>query len=112
MEISTRKGRRLLISGTASIALEGETLYAGDVRGQIARTMDVVEAMLESRGLKLSDVTRATAYFKNAADVFAFEEWQRAHKWNSTVVVPVNCDICRDDLLFELEADAWLPLNP
>jgi enamine deaminase RidA (YjgF/YER057c/UK114 family) len=107
MELSSATGRRLLISGTASIAPGGETLWPGAACQQVAQTMQVVEAILRSRGLGISDLTRATAYFKHRADVQAFTEWCAARGLRSQPVALVQCDLCRDDLLFELEADAW-----
>ena len=106
LEISSAHGKRLLISGTASIAPEGQTLWVGGAREQVALTMGVVEAILVSRGLAFSDTTRATAYFKHAADVIAFHDYCRNRHGCSFPVVPVHCDICRDDLLFEIELDA------
>jgi hypothetical protein len=68
-----------------------------------------VEALLASRGFAISDVTRATAYFKNRGDLEAFSNECAARGWPLLPVVPVHGDICRGDLLFELEADAWSP---
>jgi enamine deaminase RidA (YjgF/YER057c/UK114 family) len=107
MELTSATGRRLLISGTASIAPGGETLWLGDARRQVAQTMEVVEAILRSRGFGFSDLSRATAYFKRRSDAQAFVEWQEAHGLQLQPAVLARCDICRDDLLFELEADAW-----
>jgi len=107
MEIASPAGRRMLISGTASIAPDGKTLWPGEVRKQVAVTMEVVEAILRSRGYKMSNLTRATAYFKHRGDAPVFMKWCAENGLESLPVVPVHCDICRDDLLFELEADAW-----
>ena len=107
MEIPSAAGRRLFISGTASIAPAGQTLWPADAGKQIALTMEVVEAILQSRGFSFSDVTRATAYFKARADARLFAEWSVAHGLDSLPVVAAQCAVCRDDLLFELEADAW-----
>ncbi len=107
MEISSPQGRHLLISGTASIAPGGATLWPEDVRRQIDLTMEVVEAILLSRGMGLSDITRATAYFKHQADMPAFAKWSAGRGLPLLPVVAAQCGICRDDLLFELEADAW-----
>jgi len=106
METPTNTGRRLFISGTASIAPGGKTLWLGDVRKQVELTMDVVEAMLRARGFTFADFTRATAYFRHAADAGVFAEWLAANKLTVMPVVSAQCDVCRDDLLFELEADA------
>jgi enamine deaminase RidA (YjgF/YER057c/UK114 family) len=107
MELTSASGRRLFISGTASIAPGGETLWLADARRQVAQTMQVVEAILHSRGFGLPDLTRATAYFKHGTEARAFTEWQVARNLQLQSVALVQCDLCRDDLLFELEADAW-----
>jgi len=109
MEMSSPAGRRLLISGTASIAPDGKTLWPNDARKQVAQSMPVVEAILHSRDFQFSDLTRATAYFKHRADAQALTEWCLARGLRTLPVTVVECDICRDDLLFELEADAWHP---
>jgi enamine deaminase RidA (YjgF/YER057c/UK114 family) len=106
MEIASGGSRRLLVSGTASIAPGGETLWPGDTRKQIEQTMEVVAAILRSRDMNLGDVVRATAYFKHRADTVLFEKWLQAHELQTMPHVLVHCDICRGDLLFELEADA------
>jgi len=106
METSTSVGRRLVISGTASIAPGGKTLWDGDVRKQIETTMEVVEAILRSRSFALTDLTRATAYFRRVADAPVFAEWLAERRLFKLPVVSAQCDVCRDDLLFELEADA------
>jgi enamine deaminase RidA (YjgF/YER057c/UK114 family) len=106
MEISTGGGRRLSISGTASLAPGGKTLWVGDVRRQIELSMDVVEAILRSRQMDFSSLTRAIAYFRHAPDVRFFHEWLKINRREAMPVVAVQCDVCRDDLLFELEAEA------
>ncbi|MFT3869538.1 MAG: hypothetical protein QM715_13875 [Nibricoccus sp.] len=105
-EIVSGGVKRLLVSGTASIEPGGKTVWQGDVVKQIALTMEVVEAILRPRGLNFENVTRATAYFKHAQDVMVFQNWLAERGLNAMPVVPVHCDICRDDLLFEIELDA------
>jgi len=106
VEIQSPGYRQLLISGTASIEAGGRTVHEGDVDAQIECTMRVVQAILESRGMSLSHTTRATAYFRSALDVPRFAAWRERHNAGSLPVVQTCCDICRDDLLFELELDA------
>jgi len=98
--------RQLFVSGTASIAANGETACVGDVDAQITLTMDVVEAILESRGMGWTHVTRAVAYFKRADDVPAFRRCCADRAVGSLPVVCAQSTICRDELLFELEVDA------
>ena len=104
--VNVPDARRLLVSGTASIAPEGETLHTGDVAGQIALTMEVVAAMLQVRGMGWEDVVRATTYFKHPGDFAAFERYCQAHGVPDIPRVSINNDICRDNLLFEIELDA------
>jgi enamine deaminase RidA (YjgF/YER057c/UK114 family) len=102
-------GRRLLLSGTASIALHGETVWKNDVHRQVEETMRVVDAIVQSRGGSLRDLTRATAYFKHIRDAWVFGEWCATRDLHSLLAIPAKCDICRDDLLFEFEGEAALP---
>lgn len=111
MEMSSMVGKRLLISGTASIAPGGQTLWHEDIHKQVAQTMEVVAGILRSRGFAYRDLTRTTAYFKRPHDAAAFGKWCNTHGLISLPVVSVRCDVCRDDLLFELEADAWQPVT-
>ncbi|MCX8089975.1 MAG: hypothetical protein N3I86_03430 [Verrucomicrobiae bacterium] len=99
-------GRRLWISGTASIAPDGRTLYSGLARPQIEHTLRVVEAILESRGYGWGEVTRAVAYFKRASDAALFRAWQERRELRRLPVVETVCGICRGDLEFEIELDA------
>jgi enamine deaminase RidA (YjgF/YER057c/UK114 family) len=106
VEIDTPDCRRLLVSGTASIEPGGATVHVGDVEKQIDLTMRVVEAILESRNMGWDDVTRAIAYFKNCEDMPAFNDWTSSGGPFPMPVVVAQSDICRDDLLFEVEVDA------
>jgi len=106
VEINSGGYRQLLVSGTASIEPGGMTVCLGDVRGQIELTMQVAGAILESRGMSFTDVSRATAYFKSGADLPVFQSWLEHHKLPALPVVNTCCEICRDDLLFEIELDA------
>ncbi len=105
-EVYAPGSRRLYISGTASISPDGDTQYEGDVAAQIKRTMEVATAILQSREMDLTHTTRATVYFKNAEDFPAFEAWRSAANAPRIPLVFVHNDVCRDDLLFEIELDA------
>ena len=98
--------RRLLVSGTASIGPEGNTAHIGNVDAQVGRTLDVVNAILESRGMGWADVVRGVAHFKRARDVLAFQYCCDTDQIGPLPVVLAQSEICRPDLLFELEVDA------
>ena len=55
----------LLISGTASIGPNGETLYPGDFRGQLWRTYHNLSCLLQSEGACWEDVVRTTCYLRD-----------------------------------------------
>jgi enamine deaminase RidA (YjgF/YER057c/UK114 family) len=106
VEIGCAGFRRLLVSGTASIARDGKTEHLGDVRAQIERSMQVAAAILESRRMTFADTAFATAFFKHPADAPLFADWLARNGLQSMPVVSTNCDICRDNLLFEIELEA------
>jgi len=106
MELNLDGARQLLVSGTASIHPDGRTAWPGDPTRQVARTMEVIGAILESRQMDFGDVTRATAYYRDAADRRHFEAWLGAQGWQAMPVVHTQSVVCRDDLLFEVELDA------
>jgi len=105
-EIQWGDRRRLFVSGTASIAPHGETAHAGDVAGQISLTMQVVEAILSSRGMNWRNVSRGIVYFKDLGDRPVFDSHCQEQGLSGLPVVITQGVICREDLLFEIEVDA------
>lgn len=105
VEIATPSARTLMVSGTASIEPGGATAYVGDVERQIQLTMEVVEAILTSRGMGWQDATRAVMYLKKAHYNDTWQRWLREHGLEHLPLITVEADVCRDDLLVELEVD-------
>lgn len=97
---------RLLVSGTASIEPQGKTVHLGDPVKQVELTMEVVEAMMQSAGYELGQTVRALCYFKDPSYAVVFQAWLARRGMKSFPKIDVHCDICRDDLLFEIELDA------
>jgi enamine deaminase RidA (YjgF/YER057c/UK114 family) len=106
MSLDTPEGRTMWISGTASIAPCGKTEHVGDVDKQIDRTLEVVEAILRAEKMNWGNMTRAVGYFRNAADIPRFAVRAQQLGLPQLPIVFARAEICRDDLLFELEADA------
>ncbi len=111
VELQLPNQRRLTVSGTASIAPGGQTLNVNDIDGQVSLSMEVVEAILKSRGMGWQDLVRGIAYFRHTEDIPAFHRYVRERGLKSLPCVLVKNDICRDDLLFEVEIDA-ISLTP
>ena len=106
VEIGTPQHRVLMVSGTASIEPGGATAHVDDVQKQIQLTMNVVEAILTSRGMTWQDTTRAVMYLKKAEYVKIWQTWLKKHQLRDLPVLTIEADVCRDDLLVELELDA------
>jgi len=106
VEIATTDQRLLMISGTASIAPGGETVFLDDTAKQIQKTMEVVDAILKSRQMDWSDTTRAIAYFTKVEDAYLLDEYCEANGLPDMPIAVAHGEICRPDLLFELELDA------
>ncbi len=106
VELTAPDHRRVYVSGTASIDGEGRTVFLGDTAAQVQQTMQVVQAILESRDMDWSDVVRSLVYFKRAEEAPLFRHYLENHAIPRFPAVVVENDICRTDLLFEIEVDA------
>ena len=106
VEIELADRRYLTISGTASIAPGGASMHDGDVAKQIETTLDVVEAILASKGYAWSDTVRAIGYFRKIEDLAVFDRISRERGIAPLPLAPAHTIVCRDDLLFEIELDA------
>lgn len=93
----------VFISGTASIDINGVTTNIGNPLGQIKETIENVRAVLRDMHCTDSDVVQAIAYCKTAEVEKVFEEYKSSLNWPWITVV---CDICRPELLFEVEITA------
>src|SRR5579884_1651558 len=55
----------LLISGTASIDEQGETVHAGDFRAQCRRMFHNITGLLAAEGATWKDIVRTTYYLRD-----------------------------------------------
>jgi enamine deaminase RidA (YjgF/YER057c/UK114 family) len=99
--LSWPEGKRLYVSGTASIDSGGKTTYPCDTERQIKETLRIVRALLEHHGFGLSEVTVAMGYLADLADAGLLRSvWGQALGIDPSFM---RADICRQDLRFELE---------
>jgi enamine deaminase RidA (YjgF/YER057c/UK114 family) len=102
----------LLISGTASVGAQGETLYPGDFRAQTRRTFANITALLESEGASWKDVVRTTCYLRDIERDYAVFNEERTAFYRQQGLDPlpastgIQAILCRPDLLVEIEAIA------
>lgn len=99
----------LFISGTASI-VGHETLHADDIIGQTHETLVNLEAVVSEanrvQGGAVFDLSNACfrVYVRHAADLDSIRETMRNHFNHQVQAVFVQADICREELLIEIEA--------
>jgi enamine deaminase RidA (YjgF/YER057c/UK114 family) len=101
----TPAGKTVYVSGTAAIDAAGRTEHVGDAAKQIAATISNVRAVLAQMGGTEGDLVQAIFYCKTPDVQRILEERWSGLDWPRVVV---QCDICRADLLFEIEAAACL----
>ncbi len=99
---ATRVGPRLLVSGTASI-VGHESLHVGDVRGQVDETLDNIE-VLRRTATPVSDAANWKVYIRDPADADAVLARMRQRLGDGAQIVALVADICRRELLVEIEA--------
>jgi 2-iminobutanoate/2-iminopropanoate deaminase len=102
----------VLISGTASIGPDGESLHIGDFRAQLQQTFANITALLESEGATWKDIVRTTCYLRDIErDYEAFNE-ERTGFYAEQELDPlpastgIQAILCRPELLVEIEAIA------
>jgi enamine deaminase RidA (YjgF/YER057c/UK114 family) len=96
--------RQIFVSGTAAIDEQGNSLYPENVEGQIIRTMQTVESLIAEKGAKLENIRSATVYLKRSGDLGVYKKVAATFGLIHMPVICVVADICRDELLFEMEA--------
>lgn len=105
VEIQSSNKKELYVSGTASIDNLGKTVHVNEINHQIQKTFSVVEELLRSRKYDRTDASRMIVYYKNYDVLNSFLDYIEHNKWKVTPSF-LHSDICRDDLLFEIELDA------
>jgi enamine deaminase RidA (YjgF/YER057c/UK114 family) len=99
----TPAGQTVFVSGTASIDADGATTNIGDASGQIKTTIENVRAVLSDMQCSDDDVVQVVAYCKTTEVEQIFNSFKDELSWPWLTAI---CDICRPDLLFEIEATA------
>jgi chorismate lyase/3-hydroxybenzoate synthase len=87
-----------------------ETLHSGDVSAQTRETLTNIDALLDEANrivgwahYSLEDL-KFKVYVRRASDFAAIEGVLSAALDSSTTIVYLQADVCREDLLVEIEA--------
>lgn len=108
MTVEIEGKRTVYISGTASINTEGQSTHLGDAECQSLETLMSIGAILEEQGGSLDNIAAATLFCKDRA---AWEAWRRVTRLLRIPNLPKICviaDVCRSDLLVEMESVAFI----
>lgn len=103
--IQDRDVSLIQVSGTAAIDENGASLYPGDIRGQIHCTFDKIETLIAQEGAGLEDICSAMVFVKSPEDAEVFREMAEARGIKGLPAVCVVADVCREELLFEMDAE-------
>ena len=102
----------LLISGTASIDENGESVHIGDFRAQLRRTYENITGLLKAEGATWKDIVRTTCYLRDIERDYATFNEERTAFFHEQGLDPlpastgIQAILCRPELLVEIEAIA------
>jgi enamine deaminase RidA (YjgF/YER057c/UK114 family) len=100
------------VSGTAAIDEQGQSLYPGEVRAQIDCTFDKIAALIGQEGASLENIVAACVFVKRPEDALVYQERAAARGLENLPAIVMVADICREELLFEIDAEvAFDPLT-
>jgi enamine deaminase RidA (YjgF/YER057c/UK114 family) len=108
MALDHEGARTVFVSGTASVGGDGRTRHAGDAEGQVLETLLGLAAVLEPEGASLRDVASGTLFAKDRAALEAYRRVTQLLALPPLPLVPVLADVCRPELLLEIDAVALL----
>ncbi|CAL96536.1 hypothetical protein [Azoarcus olearius] len=108
-------GTLLFVSGTASI-VGHRSVHLGDARAQTVETLANIEAVLTEAGRVggerfAADSLAYIAYVRHAADYPAVRAEVEARLGPRAAVAYVQADVCRAELLVEIEASGGHPIR-
>lgn len=94
--------RKVFISGTASIDNKGDIMHVGDIRQQVRRMWENIQALLAEGGCTFDDVAEMTVYLRDTADYKVVSD-MFAQKFPDTPYIIVLAPVCRPGWLVETE---------
>ena len=109
IEIQLGEFKLILVSGTASVGPEGQTLHKGDFRAQAMRAFENARAVLKDAGADWHDVVKTTIFIKDISAYYEMFNEVRCSYYKSVGLEAypastcVEAKLCRDDLLIEME---------
>jgi enamine deaminase RidA (YjgF/YER057c/UK114 family) len=102
--IKDSESKLILVSGTASIDEQGNSVFIGDPEAQIRHTLQVISSLIAEEGATLQDLCETTLFLKRRQDMAVYQSIAEELGMTNIPSVNVVADVCRSELLFELDA--------
>lgn len=67
------------------------------------KTLEIVDALISKEGASAKDICHATVFLKRKEDISIYEEVANKYGLTDMPAVCVIADVCRYELLFELD---------
>ncbi|MDI6742453.1 MAG: Rid family hydrolase [Smithella sp.] len=101
------RSKLLFISGTAAIDKAGRSVYAGNFEKQLKFTLDVLTEILGQQNAGFSSIAQAIVYLKRSEDLRSgMNILEKTAFPCEKSLFQIGVDVCRDDLLCEIEVTA------
>ena len=97
--------RHVFVSGTASIDNKGQVVYPRDIKRQVKRMWENVDAILDEAEMHFDDITFALVYLRDPAD-YAVVSAMFHEQFPHTPYVLLHAPVCRPGWLIEMECMA------
>lgn len=104
IEDQSRKDKIIYLSGTASIDKTGKTAFVNDIDKQITMTLNVIDALLQKHKTTRKNICEGTVFLKKKKFLENFLDVFEGKNIKEFPLIIVVADVCRDDLLFEMDA--------
>jgi enamine deaminase RidA (YjgF/YER057c/UK114 family) len=101
--------RYVFISGTASIDTTGKSVFVDDARAQVVKTIENFETIAKVGGASIADFCQAIWYCKDPSYAAVVREEMTRRGWPKLPCLFTVADVCRADLLVEMEGLAVVP---
>ena len=97
--------RHVFVSGTASIDNKGQVVYPRDIKRQVKRMWENVDAILNEAEMHFDDIAFALVYLRDPAD-YAVVSTMFHEQFPHTPYVLLHAPVCRPGWLIEMECMA------
>jgi len=94
------------VSGTAAVDEDRRSACVGDLRGQVNYTLDNIVSLLNTRHMTLDDFVSSTIFIKQGHSTELVRKLIEERSKSLANGVYVAADICRPELLFEVDGIA------